>query len=135
LTPIIVLEAAGLLLVCWLVARWRGRKLRRRLFALRVSLDRQAVEAARARAATIATPTSRHAAPLRPGDRVRTTVALNALSALDATDILLVTRYTLDRAEPGSALGEAAGRVRAIGERAADNLGIAPHLHGPGAAR
>src|SRR6266536_951929 len=54
---------------------------------------------------------------------------------LDATDILLITRYTLDRAEPGSALGEAARRVRAIGERAADNLGVTPHPHGPGLLR
>jgi hypothetical protein len=135
LITIIVLEAAGLLLACWLMARWRGRKLRNLLADVRSRLDRQIAATVRARAATITTPPPSSPAPLHPDDRVRTTVALNTLSALDATDILLVTRYTLDRAEPGSALHEAAGRARAIGERAADNLGIAPQLHGPGWVR
>jgi len=135
LITIIVLEATGLLLVCWLVARRRVRKLRNLLADVRGRLDRQTAATARARAATITTPPPSSPAPLHPDDRVATTVALNALSALDATDILLVTRYTMDRASPGSALHEAARRVRAIGERAADNLGIAPQLHGSGRVR
>jgi len=127
---IVALEALAFLGAVWLVARWRARALQAAM-QNQTLLEREQELLAKL-AATIATPPPRTVAPLHPGDRVRATVAL---SALDATDILLVTRYTLDRAEPGSALGEAAGRVRAIGERAADNLGIAPHLHGPGAAR
>ncbi len=127
---IIAVEVLALLGAVWQVAYWRARALRAShlylLLAekereLRVKLD-----------ATTDVPPARASTPLRPGDRVCTTVALSALAA---TDILLITRYTLDRAEPGSALGEAARRVRAIGERAADNLGVAPHLHGPGQLR
>jgi len=131
-----IIIAAEILLflgACWLGARWRARAVQAAL-QNQTLLEREQKLLAKL-AATIATPPPRTVAPLHPGDRVRTTVALNALSALDATDILLVTRYTLDRASEGSALHEAARRVRAIGERAADNLGIAPHLHGPGAAR
>jgi len=120
---IIVLETAALV-ASWLVARWRGRKLRNRLFALRVSLDRQTASTARAVAASIATPPP-PAASMRPAAARR---SLTALAPQDAADLLLITQYVRRRAEQGSALGEAARRVRVIGETAAIDLGIGPHL-------
>jgi hypothetical protein len=122
------LEAATALAACWLVARWRGRRLRRRLAELQARLDGQAATAAHAPAdETLLDLPAPAVAPLQPTTHFRGAVALYALSALDACDLLLLTQYVQQRATPGSALHEAAGRVRKIGVRAHDNLGITAH--------
>ncbi|HEV8653167.1 MAG TPA: hypothetical protein VG276_28175 [Actinomycetes bacterium] len=129
-TLILALVAVVLVLVCGLAALWDGRRRYRRLVEeLRGRLDRQTAATARALAATIAIPPPPPAAQLRPGAGRR---AHTAISVLDAADLLLITRYVQQRAEAGSALHEAAGRVRMIGETAAADLGIHVHLRGRG---
>lgn len=124
---IIVLELAALLTACWLLACWRTRALRHQLVAheLRERLKRQAAEATRALAGSIAMPPPPPAAPMRPITARR---AHTALAPQDAADLLLVTEYVRRRAEQGSALGEAARRARVVGETAAIELGIGSHL-------
>jgi hypothetical protein len=121
-------EVVGLLGACWLVARWRGRVLRaeqalRALRACHLDLRRQ-----------VDRQPTQPAPPIPPAPVLPRPAAagrsVTALSAQDTADLLLVTRYVMNRAEQGSALAEAARRARLIGETAAADLGI--NLRGRG---
>ncbi len=119
---IVVLEVAGLLATIVLTARWRAQ-------ALRAAAEARRTEAQVRRLADLGPAPDPGALPA-PGRR-----AVTALGAQDALDLLLVTRYVLDRAEAGSALACAARRVRTVGETAALDLRLHPDLRHPGAER
>ncbi len=109
----IVLEAALLLGIVIVVARWRAQTLRAARDAR--TLTEQIRRDHRLLAGSASPP---------PGGRH----AVTLLGPQDALDLLLVTRYVLDRVATYSALGCAAARARTIGETAAADLGIASHL-------
>ncbi len=119
---VVVLEAAGLLVAIRLTARWRAQ-------ALRAAREARRTEAQARRLADLGPAPGTRTLPA-PGRR-----AVTALDAQDALDLLLLTRYVLDRADAGSALARAARRVRTVGETAALDLRLHPDLRHPGAER
>jgi hypothetical protein len=119
--PLIIIGQVELLLVLlWQAHRWRARALaaRHRKSLLAQRLREQATQADPL-PATFPPPPAPVLLPPTSAHR-----SVTALSVADVGALLMLTRWALDRAAPGSTLHQAATRARVIAETAARDFGV-----------